>query len=398
MQVLSDDLCRRLCGPGDQHPPLVPAELQGREALPPGLRPRREAGRRHRALRDRRPRRGPDHRAGRHPRRPQPQPGAAGRRRSRCRGAGAVARGPVARASPGCCSTATAPLSSARSQIMFESLTKRAGRQHTQRRPLRWRLDQVRNTQRLIPAEREGACRSSTSTGSGFGRCRWPPRDPLSGRRLPGRGGRRGAAEDTAAAIAAAHRAFHDGPWPGHVGARTGRPAAAGRRPARARHGRRRPDGVARHRQAPGRERVRRRRRRLGLPPLRPGRRRGRRPDGRHRQPRRGQPDRARADRRLRPDHAVELPAAPGLVEGRALPGRRQHVRAQAERAHPAHRDPPDAAARGGRAARRRRQPRARRRPGGGRAAGRGPAGRPGLLHRRPRRPAARSWPRPRRR
>ncbi len=40
MQVLSDDVCRRLSGPGDQHPPLVPAELQGRPALPPGLRPR----------------------------------------------------------------------------------------------------------------------------------------------------------------------------------------------------------------------------------------------------------------------------------------------------------------------------------------------------------------------
>ena len=61
---------------------------------------------------------------------------------------------------------------------------------------------------------------------------------------------------------------------------------------------------VARHRQAARRERVRRRRRGLGVPPLRPDRRRGRRPGRRHRQPRRGQPDRARADRRLRPDHA----------------------------------------------------------------------------------------------
>ncbi len=49
----------------DQHPPLVPAELQGRQALPPGARARREADRRDRALRDRRPRRGADHRAGR---------------------------------------------------------------------------------------------------------------------------------------------------------------------------------------------------------------------------------------------------------------------------------------------------------------------------------------------
>ena len=36
MQVLSDETCRRAGGPGDQHPPLVPAELQGRPALPPG--------------------------------------------------------------------------------------------------------------------------------------------------------------------------------------------------------------------------------------------------------------------------------------------------------------------------------------------------------------------------
>ena len=150
-----------------------------------------------------------------------------------------------------------------------------------------------------------------------------------------------------------------------------------------------RPRRVARHRQAPGRERVRRRRRGRGLPPLRPRRRRGRRPGRRHRQRRRGQPDRARAGRRLRADHAVELPAAPDLLEGRALPGRRQHLRAQAERADPAHRDPPDAAARGGRAAGRRRQPRARRRPARRRPARRGPPRRPGLVHRRPGRPAS---------
>ena len=113
MQVLSDDLCRTLSGPGDQHPPLVPAELQGRPALPPGLRPRGEADRRDRPLRDRRPRRGPDHRAGRHPRRPQPHPAsswsppaATSRRRcSRARCAGTRSRG--------CCSNGTAPSSSA---------------------------------------------------------------------------------------------------------------------------------------------------------------------------------------------------------------------------------------------------------------------------------------------
>ena len=56
MQVLSDELCHAAGRPGDQHPPLVPARLQGRQALPPGLRARREDGRRHGPLRDRRPR------------------------------------------------------------------------------------------------------------------------------------------------------------------------------------------------------------------------------------------------------------------------------------------------------------------------------------------------------
>jgi formyltetrahydrofolate deformylase len=29
MQVLSDELCRRIAGPRDQHPPFLPSELQG---------------------------------------------------------------------------------------------------------------------------------------------------------------------------------------------------------------------------------------------------------------------------------------------------------------------------------------------------------------------------------
>ena len=57
MQILSNDLCRKLAGPRDQHPPQLPAQLQGRQALLPGARPRREADRRHRPLRDGRPRR-----------------------------------------------------------------------------------------------------------------------------------------------------------------------------------------------------------------------------------------------------------------------------------------------------------------------------------------------------
>ena len=54
MQILSDDLARELTGQGHQHPPLVPALLQGRQALPPGACPRGEAHRRHRPLRHRR--------------------------------------------------------------------------------------------------------------------------------------------------------------------------------------------------------------------------------------------------------------------------------------------------------------------------------------------------------
>ncbi|CAF0718932.1 unnamed protein product, partial [Rotaria sp. Silwood1] len=61
----------RPVGQGDQHPPQLPAQLQGRQALPPGLRAWREAHRRDGPLRDQRPRRGPDHRAGGRPHRPQ---------------------------------------------------------------------------------------------------------------------------------------------------------------------------------------------------------------------------------------------------------------------------------------------------------------------------------------
>ena len=56
---------------GDQHPPLLPARLHRRRALPQGEGTRREAHRRDLALRHQGPRRGPDHRAGRHPRQPR---------------------------------------------------------------------------------------------------------------------------------------------------------------------------------------------------------------------------------------------------------------------------------------------------------------------------------------
>ncbi len=65
MQVLSDGFVARVPEPHHQHPPLVPAGVRRRPALPPGPRARREDHRRHRPLRDRRARPGPDHRPGR---------------------------------------------------------------------------------------------------------------------------------------------------------------------------------------------------------------------------------------------------------------------------------------------------------------------------------------------
>ena len=53
MQVLSDALTAKLAGPLHQHPSLISAGLQGCQALPPGAWPRRQADRRHRALRHR---------------------------------------------------------------------------------------------------------------------------------------------------------------------------------------------------------------------------------------------------------------------------------------------------------------------------------------------------------
>ncbi|EEF27287.1 conserved hypothetical protein, partial [Ricinus communis] len=78
-------------GQGDQHPPLVPAELQGRQAVRAGAPARRQADRRHRALRHRRPGRGADHRTGRRARRPLDgcRDLVGDRPRRRVRGAGA---------------------------------------------------------------------------------------------------------------------------------------------------------------------------------------------------------------------------------------------------------------------------------------------------------------------
>ena len=80
MQILSDDACRRL-----------------EEPLRAGPRPRREARRRHRALRQPGSGRGSDHRAGRHPCRPLAHRGTARGCRSGRREPGAQPSGALAR-------------------------------------------------------------------------------------------------------------------------------------------------------------------------------------------------------------------------------------------------------------------------------------------------------------
>ena len=171
--------------------------------------------------------------------------------------------------------------------------------------------------------------------------------------------------EDTHAAIAAAREAFDTGPWPNT--------------PERERADvlRRTADLIDRDRKDFVRAESLDTGKRIveaeydmddvvGVPALLRGRRRHRRRTrGRHRQGGRDQPPRLRADRRLRTDHAVELPAAASDLEGRTGPAGGQHLRAQAERADAVDRDPADAGAGGGRSARRRRQSRSRRRARG---------------------------------
>ena len=202
-------------------------------------------------------------------------------------------------------------------------------------------------------------------------------------------------AVDTEAAIAAARSAFDDGPWPRTSAPRARRPAAPGRRPAPAR-----PAELAR------------------MESLDTGKRLVEseididdvtsvfRHFGRVADAEAGRVvDTGSADVVSRvvhepvgvcgADHALELPAAPGLVEGRAGSRRRQHLRAQAERAHPAHRHPPDAAARRGRTPRGVANLVARRRAQRGRAAE--SRTRASTWSRSPAvsRPASGSWPRP---
>ena len=73
----------------------------------------------------------------------------------------------------------------------------------------------------------------------------------------------------------------------------------------------------------------------------------------RSRSPSRPRPDPARADRRRRAHRALELPAADGLLEGRAGPRRRQYRDPQARAVLPADGDPPRRAGARGRASRR---------------------------------------------
>ena len=91
---------------------------------------------------------------------------------------------------------------------------------------------------------------------------------------------------------------------------------------------------------------------------------------------------RARAGRRRRRHHAVELPAAPDRHQDRSGAGRRQLRGAQAERGHPARRVHPGRDHRLGRAARRRVQPRHRHRPGRRRGHRQPPRRRHGVVHR----------------
>ena len=194
---------------------------------------------------------------------------------------------------------------------------------------------------------------------------------------------------DVQRAIAAARRAFDETDWPrtpvGERVALLNRTADLLERDrdkvARA--------GDAQHGQSPPRELLRRRRRHQGVPLLRGPRGQGDRPDGRHAGQGRRREDRVRADRGVRADRAVELPAAPDQLEGRPGPGGRRHDGHQAGLVHAPDDDPARGAARGGRRPEGRRQPGPRAGRSGWRGAGRESGRRPGLAHRRDRGGAA---------
>ena len=100
----------------------------------------------------------------------------------------------------------------------------------------------------------------------------------------------------------------------------------------------------------------------------------------------------ARAGRRRRLHHAVELPAAPDRQQGRARARRGLHRRGQAERGRADQRVHPRRDHRRGRAAEGRLQPGHRRRPRRRRGDREPPARRHGLVHRAPPARASASW------
>ena len=112
-----------------------------------------------------------------------------------------------------------------------------------------------------------------------------------------------------------------------------------------------------------------------------PRRVRARRPPSSSRTTRDG-PHRARADRRRRLHHAVELPAQPDRRQGRVRAGRRLHRRAQAVGGRAGQRVHPRRDHRRHRLPARRVQPRDRRRSGRRRGARRAPRRRHGVVHR----------------
>ncbi len=161
--------------------------------------------------------------------------------------------------------------------------------------------------------------------------CRRSPGDPLPRRRHAGRGRVRRDAVRQRGRDRRGPPGIRRRPLAAHLRAGARRAAAAHRRSDRARRQGVRPRRIAGHRQAAGGERVRHRRCGLLFPLLRRDRGYQRRPGDRHRARRRRQPRHLRAGRCLWVDHSVELPAAPGVVEGRPRASGRKHDRSQAE-------------------------------------------------------------------
>ena len=191
-------------------------------------------------------------------------------------------------------------------------------------------------------------------------------------------------ADDVEDAVKAARAAFDGGPWGKTMHRDRGSILFKVAEGIRARAAELAEDRHEEHGQAHRRGRVRRRRRRALLRVLRGhGEQDARQDPAGARQ--RAVADAARAGRRRRPDHPVELPAADGRLEARAGARRGLHVGLQARRAvaavgADARRDP-----REGRRAARRRQHRHRRR-GRRRGARRRSARRQDRVHRRHRR------------